>query len=197
MAVTAAATFCATLVDEWVRHGIEHAVFSPGSRSTPMVLALDADERIRLHRFHDERSAGFAALGIGKASGMPAPVLTTSGTAAVELHPAVVEASYDRVPMIALTADRPPEAPPALLGAERGDAPDEAMGETEAEARRPLETAVSLLASLSAELDEPSDDRASRAAAVLADFARRAPHPARALRNLDRYLASLASAKAR
>lgn len=109
MEVTAAATFCATLVDEWARQGVEHAVFSPGSRSTPMVLALDADERIELHRFHDERSAGFAALGIGKASGRPAPVLTTSGTAAVELHPAVVEASYDRVPMIALTADRPPE----------------------------------------------------------------------------------------
>jgi 2-succinyl-5-enolpyruvyl-6-hydroxy-3-cyclohexene-1-carboxylate synthase len=106
---TAAATFCATLVDEWVRNGVEHAIFAPGSRSTPMVLALDADDRIQLHRFLDERSAGFAALGIGKVSGRPAVVLTTSGTAAVELHPAVVEASYDRVPLIACTADRPPE----------------------------------------------------------------------------------------
>jgi 2-succinyl-5-enolpyruvyl-6-hydroxy-3-cyclohexene-1-carboxylate synthase len=107
--VTAAATFCATLVDEWVRQGVRHAVFSPGSRSTPLALAFAADRRIELHRHHDERSAGFVGLGIGLATGHPAVVVTTSGTAAVELHPAVVEASQAAVPLILATADRPPE----------------------------------------------------------------------------------------
>ncbi len=103
------ATFCATLVDEWIRCGVRHAVVCPGSRSTPLALALLADDRIGVHVHHDERAAGFVALGIGKASGLPAVVLTTSGTAAVELHPAVVEAHHDRVPLLACTADRPPE----------------------------------------------------------------------------------------
>lgn len=105
------ATFCATLVDEWRRGGVEHVVVSPGSRSTPMALAVAdaADHGLGVHVHHDERSAGFLALGIGLASGHPAVVLTTSGTAAVELHPAVVEAHQARVPLIAVTADRPPE----------------------------------------------------------------------------------------
>lgn len=103
------ATFCATLVDEWARCGVEHAVVAPGSRSTPLALALAADDRITVHVHHDERAAGFMALGIGKASGRPAIVVTTSGTAAVELHPAVVEAHHDRVPLLVCTADRPPE----------------------------------------------------------------------------------------
>ena len=106
--VTVAATYCATLVDQWVRGGVRHAVVSPGSRSTPLALALAADERIHLSVHHDERSAGFVAVGIGAATGVPAVVLTTSGTAAVELHPAVVEAHHAGVPMIACTADRPP-----------------------------------------------------------------------------------------
>jgi 2-succinyl-5-enolpyruvyl-6-hydroxy-3-cyclohexene-1-carboxylate synthase len=103
------ATFCATLVDEWARAGVTDAVVCPGSRSTPMALALAADDRIRVHVHHDERSGSFMALGLGRATGRPAVVLTTSGTAAVELHAAVVEADLDRVPLIALTADRPPE----------------------------------------------------------------------------------------
>src|SRR5690242_18633313 len=107
--MSAQAAFCATLVDEWVRAGVTDAVLSPGSRSTPLVSALDADGRIRVHVVLDERSAGFVALGLGIASGHPAVVVTTSGTAAVELHPAVVEASYAGVPLIAATADRPPE----------------------------------------------------------------------------------------
>ena len=106
---TTAVTFCATLLDEWVRAGVTDAVMAPGSRSTPMVLALAAEARIRLHVHHDERSAGFLALGLGLATGRPAVVLTTSGTAAVELHPAVVEAHEARVPLIVCTADRPPE----------------------------------------------------------------------------------------
>ncbi len=109
MPETTAATFCATLVDEWVRSGMTDAVIAPGSRSTPMALALEADGRLRLHVHHDERSASFMALGLGLASGRPALVLTTSGTAAVELHPAVVEAHEAKVPLLVCTADRPPE----------------------------------------------------------------------------------------
>ena len=109
MPETTAATFCATLVDEWVRAGLSDAVISPGSRSTPMALALEADGRLHLHVHHDERSASFVALGLGLASGRPALVLTTSGTAAVELHPAVVEAHEAKVPLLVCTADRPPE----------------------------------------------------------------------------------------
>jgi 2-succinyl-5-enolpyruvyl-6-hydroxy-3-cyclohexene-1-carboxylate synthase len=108
-AETTAATFCATLVDEWVRAGLTDAVVAPGSRSTPMALALVSDGRVRLQVHHDERSAGFVALGIGMATGRPAVVLCTSGTAAVELHPAVVEAHEAKVPMLVCTADRPPE----------------------------------------------------------------------------------------
>jgi 2-succinyl-5-enolpyruvyl-6-hydroxy-3-cyclohexene-1-carboxylate synthase len=107
--VTAAATFCATLVDEWVRAGVRHAVVCPGSRSTPMALALAADDRVAVQVVHDERSAAFLALGVGLATGVPAVVLTTSGTAAAELHPAVVEADLSSVPVIVCTADRPPE----------------------------------------------------------------------------------------
>ena len=108
--VNVAATFCATLVDEWRRAGVTDAVVTPGSRSTPLLLALCAEERIRLHVFLDERSAAFFALGIGLASGRPGVVATTSGTAAAELLPAVTEAHHAGVPLITCTADRPPEA---------------------------------------------------------------------------------------
>lgn len=107
MEVTVQATFVATLVDEWVRGGVRHAVVAPGSRSTPLALALAGDGRLRLHVHLDERSAGYLALGLALAEGTPAVVLTTSGTAAVELHPAVVEAAQSRIPMIVCTADRP------------------------------------------------------------------------------------------
>lgn len=102
-----AATFCATLVDQWVQWGLRHAVVSPGSRSTPLALAVAADDRVSVSVHHDERSAAFMALGIGAASGVPAMVVTTSGTAAVELHPAVVEANHAGVPLLVCTADRP------------------------------------------------------------------------------------------
>ena len=104
-----AATFCATLVDEWSRQGVRHAVVAPGSRSTPLAVALARNESIEVHVFHDERSASFAALGIGTASGVPAVLLCTSGTAATHFHGAVVEAHQSDVPMIVCTADRPPE----------------------------------------------------------------------------------------
>lgn len=103
------ATFAATLVDEWVRRGVEHAVVAPGSRSTPLAIALWSATGIQVHVQHDERAAAFMALGIGKSGGIPAVLLCTSGTAAAELHPAVVEAHQARVPMLVCTADRPPE----------------------------------------------------------------------------------------
>jgi 2-succinyl-5-enolpyruvyl-6-hydroxy-3-cyclohexene-1-carboxylate synthase len=100
------------LVDELVRGGVREAVLSPGSRSAPLAFALhDADRagRLRLHVRIDERSAAFLALGLAKASGRPVPVVTTSGTATANLHPAVLEASHAGVPLLLLTADRPPE----------------------------------------------------------------------------------------
>ena len=104
-----AATFCATLVDEWIRQGVRHAMVAPGSRSTPLAVALAHRNEIAVHIFHDERSASFAALGIGSVSGFPSVLLCTSGTAATHFHGAVVEAHQSDVPMIVCTADRPPE----------------------------------------------------------------------------------------
>ena len=101
------ATFAATLVDEWVRNGVTDAVVCPGSRSTPLALALA--DRLRVHVRLDERSAGFYAIGLSMAAGAPTVVCVTSGTAGAELHPAVVEAHQGRVPLIVCTADRPPE----------------------------------------------------------------------------------------
>jgi 2-succinyl-5-enolpyruvyl-6-hydroxy-3-cyclohexene-1-carboxylate synthase len=103
------ATFCATLVDEWARLGVTTAFVAPGSRSTPLVLALANDDRIRMHVFHDERSAAFAALGAGLRSGQPSVLVCTSGTAATHFHAAVVEADLAGVPLVVVTADRPPE----------------------------------------------------------------------------------------
>jgi 2-succinyl-5-enolpyruvyl-6-hydroxy-3-cyclohexene-1-carboxylate synthase len=100
------------LVDELIRGGVREAVLTPGSRSAPLAFALQRAEtagRLRLHVRIDERTAGFLALGLAKVAGAPVPVVTTSGTAAVNLHPAVVEAAYAGVPLIAVTADRPLE----------------------------------------------------------------------------------------
>ena len=103
------ATFCATLVDEWLHCGVRHAVVSPGSRSTPIALEIANRQEIEMHIFHDERSAAFTALGIAKASGIPAILVCSSGTAAVEFHPAVVEAHHSETPILICTADRPAE----------------------------------------------------------------------------------------
>ena len=104
------ARFCATLVDEWLRHGVTDAVVCPGSRSTPITLALaDAGARLRLHVVLDERSAAFRAVGFGMAAGRPAVLVCTSGTAAANFHPAVAEAHHNGVPLLVCTADRPPE----------------------------------------------------------------------------------------
>jgi 2-succinyl-5-enolpyruvyl-6-hydroxy-3-cyclohexene-1-carboxylate synthase len=100
------------LVDELVRQGVRHAVLCPGSRSAPLAYALrDAERagRIALHVRVDERSAGFLALGLGKLTRTPAVVVTTSGTAVANLHPAVLEAHHGVVPLVVLSADRPVE----------------------------------------------------------------------------------------
>jgi len=100
------------LADELARCGVREAVIAPGSRSTPMAMAfhaLDAAGRLRLHVRIDERAASFTALGLAKASRRPVAVLCTSGTAAANFHPAIIEASESGVPLLVLTADRPPE----------------------------------------------------------------------------------------
>jgi 2-succinyl-5-enolpyruvyl-6-hydroxy-3-cyclohexene-1-carboxylate synthase len=102
------ATYCATLVDEWVERGVTCAVVAPGSRSTPMAMAIADRSEISTQVVHDERSAAFVALGAG-VDGVPALLLCTSGTAAANFFPAVVEAGLSNVPMIVLTADRPEE----------------------------------------------------------------------------------------
>ncbi len=96
-------------VDELVRCGLREACTSPGSRSTPLVLSLVRDERLRSTSHIDERCGGFFALGLAKAGGLPVALACTSGTAAANYAPAVIEAHEARVPLIVLTADRPPE----------------------------------------------------------------------------------------
>jgi 2-succinyl-5-enolpyruvyl-6-hydroxy-3-cyclohexene-1-carboxylate synthase len=105
----AQATFVATLVDEWVRLGLTDVVLCPGSRSTPLALAFAEHDALSLHVRIDERSAGFFAIGRALVTRRPVAVLVTSGTAAAELHAAVAEADLAHVPLLILTADRPPE----------------------------------------------------------------------------------------
>jgi 2-succinyl-5-enolpyruvyl-6-hydroxy-3-cyclohexene-1-carboxylate synthase len=97
------------IVDELARCGTTDAVLAPGSRSAALAMAAHDDPRIRLHVEVDERSAGFLAVGLARATGRPAAVLVTSGSAVANLHPAVVEADTGEVPLLVLTADRPPE----------------------------------------------------------------------------------------
>jgi 2-succinyl-5-enolpyruvyl-6-hydroxy-3-cyclohexene-1-carboxylate synthase len=96
-------------VEELARCGLRHAVVSPGSRSTPLAVALWRQEEIEVRVIVDERSAAFFALGAAQASGAPVAMLCTSGTAAANFHPAICEADESALPLIALTADRPPE----------------------------------------------------------------------------------------
>lgn len=110
-----------SFVDELARCGVTDAVVAPGSRSTPLVMAFARDGRVRMRVHLDERSAAFFALGVGKATGRPAVVVTTSGTAVANLLPAVVEASEAGVPLLLLTADRPHR----LRGADANQAIDQ------------------------------------------------------------------------
>jgi 2-succinyl-5-enolpyruvyl-6-hydroxy-3-cyclohexene-1-carboxylate synthase len=110
--VNPATAFGTVFADELARCGLREVVVAPGSRSTPLAMAFYALERaglIRLHVRIDERSASFTALGLAKASHRPVAVLCTSGTAAANFHPAVIEADESGVPLLVLTADRPPE----------------------------------------------------------------------------------------
>jgi 2-succinyl-5-enolpyruvyl-6-hydroxy-3-cyclohexene-1-carboxylate synthase len=117
--VNASTAFATALVDELIRCGLREAVIAPGSRSAPLAMALHtrsltgpaagAQPALRLHVRIDERSAAFLALGLAKTSGRPVAVVCTSGTAAAHFHAAVIEADEAGVPLLVLTADRPPE----------------------------------------------------------------------------------------
>jgi 2-succinyl-5-enolpyruvyl-6-hydroxy-3-cyclohexene-1-carboxylate synthase len=103
------ATFAATLFDEWIAQGLRDVVVCPGSRSTPLALACAERAELAVHVRIDERSAGFFALGRALATERPVAIVVTSGTAAAELHACVAEAAQAFVPLMVLTADRPPE----------------------------------------------------------------------------------------
>ncbi|MEO5884747.1 MAG: 2-succinyl-5-enolpyruvyl-6-hydroxy-3-cyclohexene-1-carboxylic-acid synthase [Candidatus Limnocylindrales bacterium] len=105
----ATAVILRAFVEELVRAGIREAVVCPGSRSTPLALALAAHDGLHVRVLLDERSAGFFALGMARTAGRPVVLLGTSGTAVVNFSPAVVEASMSRVPLVIVTADRPAE----------------------------------------------------------------------------------------
>ncbi|GMA94793.1 hypothetical protein GCM10025881_16170 [Pseudolysinimonas kribbensis] len=112
MSAAPSSEFAVALLAEFVRLGVRDVVLSPGSRSQALALAaaqLERAELLRLHVRIDERSAGFLALGIAAESGIPVAVITTSGTAVANLHPAVLEASHAGIPLLLLTADRPEE----------------------------------------------------------------------------------------
>ena len=98
-----------TFVKELASLGVKYASLSPGSRNTPLTYAFAKNKKIRSFIHIDERSSGFFALGLAKASGTPVAIVCTSGTATAELYPAIIEAYQQRVPLIVCTADRPPE----------------------------------------------------------------------------------------
>jgi len=97
------------IVEEFIRNGVDRFCLAPGSRCTPLTLAVARNPRARVFKHFDERGLGFFALGLARGSGDPAVVITTSGTAVANLLPAVVEADLEDLPLIVLSADRPPE----------------------------------------------------------------------------------------
>jgi 2-succinyl-5-enolpyruvyl-6-hydroxy-3-cyclohexene-1-carboxylate synthase len=103
-------SFIGRFFDSLCAAGVEHVVISPGSRSTPLSISADRNAGLRTWIELDERSAGFFALGLAKATRRPVVLICTSGTAAANYFPTIVEACYSRVPLIVLTADRPPES---------------------------------------------------------------------------------------
>jgi 2-succinyl-5-enolpyruvyl-6-hydroxy-3-cyclohexene-1-carboxylate synthase len=96
-------------VDELAKAGVNAAAITPGSRSTPLTVAFDRHEDVTVFSHLDERSSAYFALGRARRTGKVTPLVCTSGTAAANFHPAIVEASQARVPLLVLTADRPPE----------------------------------------------------------------------------------------
>ena len=101
--------WCRALFSQLVECGVTHVAASPGSRSTPMTVAADRTPGLEVSMHLDERAGGFFALGLARATGRPVALLCTSGTAAANYLPAMVEAFHSGVPLVALTADRPPE----------------------------------------------------------------------------------------
>ncbi|MCG1021907.1 2-succinyl-5-enolpyruvyl-6-hydroxy-3-cyclohexene-1-carboxylic-acid synthase [Sutcliffiella horikoshii] len=101
--------YLAAFVDELVKSGLENVIISPGSRSTPLALLMAEHPDLKVTVLIDERSAAFYALGLAKTSDKPVAILCTSGTAATNYYPAIVEAFQSRLPLIVLTADRPHE----------------------------------------------------------------------------------------
>jgi len=101
--------WCSVLVETLVRSGVTQAVISPGSRSTPLTMAFARHPQVEAIPVLDERSAGFFALGLAKQQGRPTVLVCTSGTAGANYFPAVIEAQESGVPLIVITADRPPE----------------------------------------------------------------------------------------
>ncbi len=101
--------WAALLVEELVRNGVDTFCIAPGSRSTPLVVAVARNDRARAIVHYDERGTAFHALGYGRVTGTPAAVITTSGSALANVWPAVVEASLEHIPLLVLSGDRPPE----------------------------------------------------------------------------------------
>lgn len=100
--------WCNTFTDQVFKMGIRNVCISPGSRSTPLTLSFSLNKKFNIYPIVDERSSGFFALGLARSTNTPVVLVTTSGTAVAELYPAIIEAFYQRVPLIICTADRPP-----------------------------------------------------------------------------------------
>ncbi|MFP7834227.1 2-succinyl-5-enolpyruvyl-6-hydroxy-3-cyclohexene-1-carboxylic-acid synthase [Marisediminicola sp. LYQ134] len=194
----ASSEFSLALLASLTTHGVTDVVVSPGSRSQALALAaaaLSDAGALRLHVRIDERSAGFLALGLAVESGVPAVVITTSGTAVANLHPAVLEAHHSGVPLLVVSADRPPElrgigsnqttVQPGMFGAiprwsadvdaPSGDAPAERTRAAELAARAvaatsgvtpgPVHLNIAFREPLSGAIDSDELDQAMRAAA--------------------------------
>ena len=97
------------LIEELIRNGVDYFCVSPGSRSSPLTLAVANHKNAHAHVHFDERGSAFHALGYVSATRKPCAIITTSGTAAANLFPAIIEASKKKIPLIVMTADRPPE----------------------------------------------------------------------------------------